>query len=92
MKALSVDQQMHAEKIIAGTKDLRQTITLYKKNDEGLALFRVQAFNHISCAILSKALGHKLPAPTKKWLKFWKNDAGIGQNITKLFDSIDNDF
>jgi hypothetical protein len=87
---LTVDQEMFAETIVKGTKELRQEITLYKKNDPDLALFRVTAANHIQDIILARVMFKKIPAKTRKWLKYWEGDLGIGAKIHELAKAIED--
>lgn len=89
MTQLTPKQQQHAEQIIRGTAELRKQVTLYKKNDKAYALFRVTAMNHVETAILCKVTGKKLPVKTKKYIKFWESDLGIGKYIIALFNTIE---
>lgn len=52
----------------------RRILTLYKKNDEGLALFRIEAANHL-IEILTRTIARKkLLKATREWLETWSND------------------
>lgn len=90
MRPLSVDEQMHAEKILKETEALRKKVMLYKKGDPALARFRVTAMNHIQEFIVRKVQGKKQPAALKKYLEYWQKDQGIGKNIIALFDAMEN--
>ena len=90
MRPLSVSEQLHAEQIVKGTESLRRKITLYKKDDPGLARFRITAMNHIQEFIIRKVQGRKQTTKLKKFLAYWQDDQGVGKDITALFDAMEN--
>ena len=90
MRPLSVSEQLYAEKIIKGTETLRKKVTLYKKDDPGLARFRITAMNHIQDFITRKIQGRKQTAKLKKFITQWQDDQGIGKDIIALFEAMEN--
>lgn len=89
MIQLTPKQQQHAEQIIRDTTELRKRVTLYKKNCQAYAQFRVTTMNYVETAILCKVTGKKLPVKTKKFITYWENDLGIGKDIVALFNAIE---
>ena len=70
------------------TGAVRKKITLYKKNDESLALFRIQAFNHILRAMVRKVQGKRQLKKTSDWVKAWDDGSDLGNSIQDLFSQI----
>ena len=55
-----------------------KAMLLYKKNDNGLALARLQASNNIQEIITRHANNLPLKRENKTWLNTWLNDASNG--------------
>lgn len=90
MKTLLPEELKQAEKIVTLTTPTRKTITLYKKNDEGLALFRVTAMNNIQELIIRKVKGLEKTKKLTNWLEFWNDGSHLGNAIQSLNEQIDS--
>jgi len=60
------------------TEEARMKLTLYRCDDEELALFRRTAMRHCAELTASLALGNKIPAPTLKYFDEWVADGANG--------------
>lgn len=91
MKNLTPAQLAAASEILKRTTSLRTPVTLYKRNDPGLALFRTQALNMFQSAVVAKVTNKPRPKRLQTWLDGWASDApgGIGEDITALFKAVE---
>lgn len=85
---LTKKQLSLAEKIINDTTNVRKKITLYKKNDAGLAMFRLTAFNNIQDAIICRVKNKPYTKRINEFLDFWADGSDLGDNIQHLFSAI----
>lgn len=86
---LTPKQLEKAEKIMEATRELRRKVTLYKKGDPNMALFRIEAMNMIQEAVLRQAVGVPYSKKLEKHIEYWELDSGIGKDITALFRGIE---
>jgi hypothetical protein len=91
IEQLRVSEKYYADRIMAQTTDLRKTVTLYKKNDPSMAMFRITAMNNIQEFIIRKVTGLKQTKKLEKYLDYWAKDGpgGIGENIIALFKAME---
>jgi len=65
--------------------DVIKPFIMYKKNDQGLALFRVQATNNLQDIIIRKANGLPLTKPLQGWIDTWIYDPGTVGDMMRAF-------
>lgn len=87
---LSVSEKLYAEKIMRETEHLRKRVTLYKRNDSSLALFRTQLMNNITEFVIRKVTNKPMTKKLTSYIDYWRNDGpgGIGEDIVALFDAM----
>ena len=74
--------------IMRATTELRKRITLYKRGDGKLALFRVTAFNMVQDAVILKVLNRPWTKAITSWLDWWNDGSDLGKDIQALFQAI----
>ena len=66
--------------LIKHTEESRKAITLYKRQDEGLAMFRIQATRRLIELNQRVVMKRPLPKDLKKYFKRWLSEpaGGVG--------------
>lgn len=90
---LTEKQLEKALKIMESTSVARKKVTMYKKNDTSLALFRIEACNMIEKAVICQVTNKPYPKKLKTYLTNWSIDGpgGIGEDIIELFNQIEKE-
>ena len=93
---LNTNQLQDAKEIISRQEIKRasKAIIMYKKDDTSLALFRIQASNHLM-EILTRTIARKrLLKATRTWVNQWTNepnDSTIGNAVRDFVSAIERE-
>lgn len=92
MRNITRDEQIAINKIAKTTAGERQLITLYKPEDESLALFRIQATNLVREITIRHVTKQALTKPCRMFLDQWMADGagGFGDNVRKFVASLES--
>jgi len=86
---LTAEQFEQAKAIMEKTADIRKKVTLYRKGDIEMAMFRVQAMNIIQDAVIRKVTEKKRVKKINDFVEYWNDNSELGNNIQELFKAIE---